>query len=783
MTAPRRRNTPAHADSFVEALERSFAEALRSPEGIAEPVALLWTDADPPQWQALVNRLQTVMPQVFVLGPYAPDKRTGPAIWLRCLVDRALAEVPLAAGVTPILYLPGVGRQELRAGEECPPKLQPLVELQFRGRVWHQRNGRDWTVEAFLTSEDGLGLDVAQDARTREAASRSLPLLAETPLDGLRGHRLEADDFDRLAVSDPARDVLRWMSAGDAFRGGEGEDRWKAFRGLCVSEFKLDPEDRSSADAAAALLDGNGKWDLVWRRFKEAPRLHPEVAQLLRHTATPLPRRGSEHDGAGNDSEEKSLRKALGEIHVLPHPEAVARVRSLEARHGKRRDWLWAELGASPLALALEPLARFAEGVEHPLGGATVDGAVTAYAKDGWRADRAAIEALAAAKSAADRALIAGVVRALYLPWLDESARHFQALVRGAENSARAMVTGTEHEKDACLLFADGLRFDVACMLRERLEARGLKTNLRHRLAPLPTVTATAKPFATVVHDRLEGGEDILDFNPRIKESPHAANAQRLRDELAARGYDLLGDEPRSAKQGTVGGWIESGRLDDRGHQMDSDLVTQVDAELAALVERVLALIECGWLRIRIVTDHGWLLMPGGLPHVALPTHLTATKWARCATVKGDARPDVPVHAWHWNPHVRIASPPGIGSFVASKEYAHGGVSPQECIVPELVVERGGASTSASIASITWLRMRCRVAVTTNDPQVRVDLRLHWKQAGTSIAASVKEVGPAGEASLAVADDSHDGRAANVVILDAAGNVLDHKPTTVGENP
>jgi hypothetical protein len=783
MTAPRRRNTPAHVGGLVEALERSFAEALRSPEGIAEPVALLWTDADPPQWQALVDRLQTILPQVFVLGPYAADKRTGPAIWLRCLVDRALPEVQLAAGVVPILYLPGVGRQDLRAGEDCPPKLQPLVELQFRGRVWHQRNGRDWTVEAFLASEDGLGLDVAQDARTKEAALRSLPLLAETSLEGLRGHRLEADDFDRLAVSDPARDVLRWMSAGDAFRGSEGEDRWKAFRGLCVSDFKLDPDDRSPADAAAALLDGNGKWDLVWRHFKDSPRLYPDVAQLLRHTATPLQHRGSERDGAGNDTEEKSLRNALDEVQALPHKEAIARVRSLEARHGKRRDWLWAELGASTLALALEPLARLAEGVGRALGGTTLDGAVVAYVKDGWRVDRAAIEALARVKSAGDSALVGGVVRALYLPWLDESARHFQALVRGAENSARAMVTGTEHEKDACLLFADGLRFDVACMLRERLEAKGLKTSLRHRLAPLPTVTATAKPFATVVYDRLEGGEDILDFNPRIKESPQAANAQRLRDELAARGFDLLGDELRPAKSGTVGGWIEAGRLDDLGHKLDARLVTQVDAELAALVDQVTGLIECGWMRIRIVTDHGWLLMPGGLPQVALPTHLTATKWARCATVKGDARPDVPVYAWHWNPHVRIASPPGIGSFAANTEYAHGGVSPQECIVPELVVERGGASASASIASITWLRMRCRVAVTTNDPRVRVDLRLHWKQAGTSIAASVKEVGPAGEASLAVADDSHDGRAANVVILDAAGNVLDHKPTTVGENP
>ena len=81
-----------------------------------------------------------------------------------------------------------------------------------------------------------------------------------------------------------------------------------------------------------------------------------------------------------------------------------------------------------------------------------------------------------------------------------------------------------------------------------------------------------------------------------------------------------------------------------------------------------------------------------------------------------------------------FASPPGIACFTAKNEYAHGGISPQECIVPELVVERGGASTAATIASVTWRGMRCRVSVTTNDPSVRVDLRLNWKQAVTSIA-------------------------------------------------
>ena len=776
----RRASTPPRARGLVDALEHSFVHALRSGEGEAAPAALLWADADR-QWAALVARLQTALPHLFVLGTYDATKRTGPAIWLRCVVDRVLEDAPLEPGVVPILYLPGVARQSLRAGDECPRELQPLVELQYRGRVWHQKNGRDWTVEAFLVSEDGLQLDVAQDAKTREAAQRSLPLLAETPLDGLRGHRLEADDFDRLAVSDPTRDLLRWMGVGDGLRKTEGEARWKAFCGVCNSDFKFDPDKKSPSDAAFALVEGNGKWANVWQRFKEAPKLYPDVAKLLRDAATPLLYRGSERDAGGNIKAEQELRASLEALAHKPHASALAEVAALEAAHGKRRGWVWAELGESPLAGALAPLAKLATAAATTLGGATVDAAVTAYVNDGWRCDRAALEALASVKQPADVALIQSAVRALYLPWLDASARHFQSLIDGAENAVRAKVTGSQHEKDACLMFADGLRYDVAGMLAERLEAKGYRVGLNHRLAPLPTVTSTAKPFATLSHDKLEGGEDIVDFNPRFKNSPQAANAQRLRDDMASRGIDLLGEDIRPGKQGSTGGWLETGKLDELGHKLGARLAAQIDTELEILLDQVTGLIEAGWTRIRIVTDHGWLLMPGGLPHVAVPSHLTTTKWSRAATVKGDAKPSVPVHAWHWNTHVRIASPPGVGSFAPNTEYSHGGISPQECIVPELVVERGGGGTTASITAITWRGMRCRVSVTTNDPSVRVDLRTNWKQPNTSIAASSKEVGPAGEASLAVADDAHEGHAATIVVVDGAGNVLDRKTTTVGE--
>ena len=308
----RRRSTtpPPHAKGLLDQLEKSFLHALRSGEGGGPRPPLCSgptpTSSGRPSSRGFRPRCRTCSCSAPTTQPSARARPSGCAAWSTACSE----DVALEPGVVPILYLPGVARQSLRAGDECPRELQPLVELQYRGRVWHQKNGRDWTVEAFLVSEDGLQLDVAQDAKTREAAQRSLPLLAETPLDGLRGHRLEADDFDRLAVSDPTRDLLRWMGVGDGLRKTEGEARWKAFCGVCNSDFKFDPDKKSPADAANALVEGSGKWANVWQRFKEAPKLYPDVAKLLRETATPLLYRGSERDAGGNTKAEQELRAA-----------------------------------------------------------------------------------------------------------------------------------------------------------------------------------------------------------------------------------------------------------------------------------------------------------------------------------------------------------------------------------------------------------------------------------------------------------------------------------------
>ena len=104
----------------------------------------------------------------MVLGDYAPEQRTGPAIWLRCALVGHIDTTLLPEGKTPILYLPGVSRQDLRAVESCPDHLKPLAELQYRGVIWSQINAKDWTILAYLKSDQGgLGLDVGHCCAAR----------------------------------------------------------------------------------------------------------------------------------------------------------------------------------------------------------------------------------------------------------------------------------------------------------------------------------------------------------------------------------------------------------------------------------------------------------------------------------------------------------------------------------------------------------------------------------------------------------------------------------------
>ena len=72
-------------------------------------------------------------------------------------------------------------------------------------------------------------------------------------------------------------------------------------------------------------------------------------------------------------------------------------------------------------------------------------------------------------------------------------------------------------------------------------------------------------------------------------------------------------------------------KIDALGHKVQGELPLHLEHEVDRIADRVAELLDAGWERVRVVTDHGWLLLPGELPKVALPAYLTATKWPRCA--------------------------------------------------------------------------------------------------------------------------------------------------------
>ena len=747
-------------DTVLERLAWHLRDASAGRDGWKRPVAVLWTDLQR-EWLPIIGALRGLLPELFVLGEYQSDKRQGPAIWLRCVVERG--------GDVPILYLPGVSRRQLRSGEGCADELKPLVELLFRGEHWHQVNGNDWTVRAFLTSVRTLGLSVADDADTSNAMRAAIAEVADMSVGGLQKQRLESRDFEQMQTGDMVRALLRWMRDPDASMDAAQR---RAFRESCKREFDFDPEACSPDMVGEQLGKRQGRWMEVWERIDEAPGNYKYIAELLR---------GCQPQGeivfdrlcwpSLNDKDEEEVRLALNEISSLPYAEARKRVMTLEKKHGGRRCWVWARMGLSPMASVLKPLARMASAAETAVGGTTPDEVAEAYMGK-VAVDAEALDALAVMEDA-DQACVSGVVRCLLQPWLDASARAFQTVLERQPLPKRTLV---EVGEDECILFVDGLRFDLGQRLTSCLEDCDLQVTVGWRWAALPTVTATAKPAITPVADQVTGETLGENFCPSLQGKN--ADARNLREVMAKKGYQILErDNIESPGNHPARGWLETQDIDKLGHKLDAvRFAKALDTEVARIADSIQGLLDAGWKAVRVVTDHGWLLLPGGLPKVDLPKHLTASRWARCAVMAGAEETDSLMYPWHWNEGCRFATAPGIACFNKSEEYAHGGVSVQECMTPDLRVELGVSKVIASIRSITWKRLRCFVEA--EGEGLTADL---WF-GRSSVVASPKPLSSDGTVSLVLLDTDHEKDDLILVLLDKNDRIVAHWKTRVGDN-
>jgi len=775
--------------TLLEVVQVSLAHAGRyNPGDLVAPGAVLWTDADG-QWRPVVQRLRALMPELLTLGDYDTSTRTGPAIWLRCVIEPAVRadkfpDLAWPAEVVPVIYMPGVSRQMLRGGEECPDALKSLVELQYRGTVWAQKNGRDWTVRALLVSDDGgLALDVAEDRLTAQAMLGALSQLAIAPVTPLRGKRLEAEDFDRLMIGDTPRDLLLWLGDPAGTREQWDASKWSAFCSRCREEYGFDPETDGELAGGEKLGCQKGTWLGPWQRFAEAPGIYSGIPALLRRAkpATLVFNPDAWPDEA--ESREVALRGELGELASESQSAAHTRILGLEKDHGERRAWVWARLGMCPLAQALEHLAALAEATSTAHGGESTEEMGAQYRERGYRADGAALRALASVKRDEDRKAIGGAIRSLYLPWLEDGAGAFQKKLLAEDIDLFKRNKPVAVESGDCLLFVDGLRYDLGERLAAAAEERGLEVERSWRWSALPTVTATAKPAVAPLGDGILSASSLVaDFAPQYGDDRKPLTTDRLRRAIRERKVELVDETVAGMPlRAEATGWAECGSFDKLGHDLGTRLADQIDDELMQVLDRITGLLDAGWRRVRVVTDHGWLLMPGGLEALTLPEYLTDSRWARCAAIKDTSHVEVPVFGWTWNRSERFATAPGARAFKRNVEYAHGGVSLQECVTPDLTMNSPTTSGAdvVRIVELSWTGLRCRITSDPATPGGIADLRTKPNDPQASVSLP-KAVDSEGKVSLLVADADLRGTAVRAVIVDRVGHVVASAPTTIG---
>lgn len=774
-------------DQFITSI-RSAANY--NPDIQAAPHCILWTDQDR-QWEVIIGRLHKEMPELFILGNYEPDIRQGPAIWLRCVLANTLDDINIPDDLTPVFYLPGVSRQDLRAVDNCPDHLKPLAELQYRGLIWSQVNAKDWTVLAFLqTHQGGLGLDVSQDKETKTAMQLALPSLMDTEITRFRGKRLDKDDFYQLISKDPDGELLKWLNDGDNYRKRKTDDEWRAFVELCRYHFAFNPETEGVISGVEKLAQHTGVWEALWERYQEVASRYKDIPERIRQANPPantldwLDPSSDQYEGwpQWNDQQESKLRDSLKDIVNKPLNEAQKIIIDLDRSHGHRRDLIWSELGLSPMVKTLEYLKILADITRNvSLDGGTIKDLANGYQSSGWQADDAMMQALASVQTVEDQHIVYSVLDTIYEPWAMASARYIQQIIEGNAYPGGNIKTASplNYQTGTCILFVDGLRFDVAKRLATILDQSLFSVSEKADWAALPSVTATGKPSVSPIKGQIAGRNVSADFEPEITATGKPAIHRNHMKLLEDAGWQILGRMDSGNPDGKA--WTEIDAIDKAGH--DGNLPQRLEAIIKEIRDRVRQLLEAGWQQIEIVTDHGWLFLPNGLPKVALTQSLTENQWGRCASLKQGASTSERTFPWFWNPDHSFVLADGISCFRAGISYAHGGLSLQECLTLRLTVTQSANrsdSANVTINEVEWRGLRCDVRVEAGTTEMILDIRTEPGNPDTSIVLSEKSLKTSGKTSLLIPNDDLLGQSATIVIVTSSGQLITQRQVIIG---
>jgi len=396
--------------------------------------------------------------------------------------------------------------------------------------------------------------------------------------------------------------------------------------------------------------------------------------------------------------------------------ETLASLRGDLQRHAKG---FWGDESdqAHPRVLAWGELARLASAVEMLLDASPLQDwahpgeAITWYTLKGWRVDKAGEELLRNLSQPTPEllALIAPLRAAYRARWEDCMMRWSEVwLAAGcptpAQTTAGEWVAGLlkASGRATAILVADALRYDLGATLAEQLNARegAARATVQAARTALPSITALGMGMALPIPEK-DLQADVVDGKWQLHRVGHTANlslAEQRREWLKTQGK-VAADALLSMTEVQNGAIPEPQAKRSRLVIFD-DLIDKLghDEELEAMgsdqvIKRYLTAIEhlrdTGWLRVLVVTDHGYIHWPGSQErHVSPPVPDPAYSSRRALAYPQDATfsgPQVLAPGGKW----RIALPSGTACFrtYGGLGYFHGGASLQEWIIPCLTIE------------------------------------------------------------------------------------------------
>lgn len=747
---------------------------------MVKPEVILWPDPDA-QWIEVIGVLQQKLPHLLVYGSFEPSKNQGPAIWIKCMVARALPEANWDAEAIPIIYLPGVAKTDLRNVENAVFNFQPLLEYQYTGALFTQENGREWSILAFVENPiNGLGIKVAKDNATKDALKKTLPTIFQDTEVLANKSIIDADYLNSQLFPDIIPTILKWMCKGDAFLKAMDAGKQEVFFNLCKSQYEFEPDHKNIKAIAEKLGGQKNSWKYVWQLYATAPHKYPELEELLR-LAKPadlgsgmfaLP---EESWPQVNEQKEEALAQALTKLAKQDATKALTSLQELDKEHSARRSWVWFELGKAPLTDSLQYLVQMAAQSQEAYSSVSIDAIRNYYTTLGFNIDQHLRKALAAVKTEKDKEIVKSIIQLFYQPWIENLTYKFQKLV--AQDSGIFTTQTAISETESYVLFVDAFRYELAEEFTKRLEKQKLNVSLQAGWSAIPSLTPTAKPNVSPIAVAVSTQSSITEFRPQLQ-SGKDLQTQAFRDALKAADFKLVTRANDIQTNGKY--WQEIGDIDTKGHEEQADMVKRIGELFDQVQEALDVAFERGIKRIKIVTDHGWLLLPGGLPKTPLNAGLTETRWGRCALIKEGAGTNLLHLPWRWNPSIFIAYAPGISFFKANEEYAHGGISVHECLVPTMMVENPNVQNIlADIKVVKWVNLKCTINTSDVPDGYCVDIRTKYNDAKTSIVLSKNKTLRGNTVTLMV-DDAAEHQAATIVLMDENERILDKKPTTVG---